>query len=73
MPQPTQHVEAGTGLIPSPRTAPDENPGALAAQAAGSAGWGAAVARGLGVIRGLRSLRPVEARRQEAYGEVDGQ
>ncbi|GLW73195.1 hypothetical protein Kpho02_54940 [Kitasatospora phosalacinea] len=74
MPQATQHIEPGTGLIPAPRTAPDGAPGApRPAAAPQDAGWGAALLRGVAVVRGLRSLRPVEARPQRGYGEVDGQ
>lgn len=72
MPQATQQIEPGTGLIPAPRTAPDDAPGLPGAQPA-QEGWGPTLARGFAVLRGLRSLRPVEARRQEPYGEVDGQ
>ncbi|MFJ5926941.1 hypothetical protein ACIQF6_30555 [Kitasatospora sp. NPDC092948] len=73
MPQATQHTEAGTGLIPSPRTSPD---GVVSAARVGEPRperWGAVLARGFAVARGLRSLRPVPAKEQQSYGEVDGQ
>ncbi|MFD8599981.1 hypothetical protein ACFV1L_33740 [Kitasatospora sp. NPDC059646] len=73
MPQATQHIRPGTGLIPAPRTAPD---GALAiprADAPQPEGWGAALARCFTVARSLRSLRPVPAKQPQPYGEVDGQ
>ncbi|MFF4345147.1 hypothetical protein ACFY00_35170 [Kitasatospora sp. NPDC001540] len=74
MPQATQHIEPGTGLIPAPRTAPDGAPGSSRpATAPRGEGWGATLLRGVAVVRGLRSLRPVEARPQRGYGEVDGQ
>ncbi|MFI1519000.1 hypothetical protein [Kitasatospora cineracea] len=74
MPQATQHIEPGTGLIPAPRTAPDGVPGAARPAAAPPReGWGSALRRGIAVARGLRSLRPVAAGPQRGYGEVDGQ
>ncbi|RAJ38521.1 hypothetical protein K353_04072 [Kitasatospora sp. SolWspMP-SS2h] len=74
MPQATQRTEPGTGLIPVPRTAPDGAPGAARPTAAPPReGWGAALLRGIAVARSLRSLRPVAARPQRGYGEVDGQ
>ncbi|MFE1316410.1 hypothetical protein [Kitasatospora phosalacinea] len=74
MPQATQHTEPGTGLIPAPRTAPDGAPGSPRPAAdPRDEGWGAALLRGVAVVRGLRSLRPVAARPQRGYGEVDGQ
>ncbi|BAJ30068.1 MULTISPECIES: hypothetical protein [Kitasatospora] len=74
MPQATQRTEPGTGLIPAPRTAPDGAPaGPRRHPAAPADGWGRALLRGVSVARGLRSLRPVAARPQPGYGEVDGQ
>ncbi|MGW4803861.1 hypothetical protein [Kitasatospora sp. NPDC004272] len=77
MPQATQRTEPGTGLIPAPRTAPDGAPGGP--RPAGRSadprpeGWTAALRHGVAVLRGLGSLRPVDARPQRGYGEVDGQ
>ncbi|QKW20987.1 hypothetical protein HUT16_19725 [Kitasatospora sp. NA04385] len=74
MPQATQHIEPGTGLIPAPRTAPDDAPGGpRPAVGTGREDWAAALRHGVAVLRGLRSLRPVAARPQRGYGEVDGQ
>ncbi|WP_033219295.1 hypothetical protein [Kitasatospora phosalacinea] len=74
MPQATQQTEPGTGLIPVPRTAPDGVPGdPRPAAERGSEGWATALRHGVAVVRGLRALRPVPARPQRGYGEVDGQ
>jgi len=77
MPQATQHTGPGTGLIPAPRTAPDGAPGAARPEGRAAdprpEGWTSALRHGVAVLRGLRSLRPVAARPQRGYGEVDGQ
>ncbi|MFD7644047.1 hypothetical protein ACFV4P_25725 [Kitasatospora sp. NPDC059795] len=73
MPQATQRIEPGTGLIPAPRTAPDGATAATPREEPQPEGWRAALARGFAVARSMRSLRPVAARGQQSYGEADGQ
>ncbi|MFD9123748.1 hypothetical protein [Kitasatospora sp. NPDC059571] len=58
------------GLVPGQRTPADPTP-LRAVPPAG--GLFATARRAFEVARGLRSLRPVTARPQEPYGEVDGQ
>ncbi|MEV4560413.1 hypothetical protein AB0K51_25915 [Kitasatospora sp. NPDC049285] len=72
MPQATQHTEPATGLIPTPRTALDDAPPAWAGTTRPKS-LGAVLQRGFSVARGVFSLRPVAARPQPGYGEVDGQ
>jgi hypothetical protein len=57
------------GLVPGQRT-PAGPPSTPAAPAPGLL---ASVRRAFEVVRGLPRLRPVTARPQEPYGEVDGQ
>ncbi|GGQ89992.1 hypothetical protein [Kitasatospora griseola] len=71
MSQATQHTR--TGLIPAPRTAPDGSAPVARAVEPRPERWGAVLARCSAVARGLRSLRPVAAKEQPSYGEVDGQ
>ncbi|MGW4384559.1 hypothetical protein [Kitasatospora sp. NPDC004531] len=75
MPQATQHIEPGTGLIPTPRTATTAAEPAAAARPGvpQPEGWRATLKRGLAVARSMRSLQPVAARKQQPYGEADGQ
>jgi hypothetical protein len=58
------------GLVPGQRTPADPSAAPAAASAPGLL---AAVRRAFEVARGLPRLRPVTARPQEPYGEVDGQ
>ncbi|PBC78400.1 hypothetical protein BX265_3167 [Streptomyces sp. TLI_235] len=60
-----------TGLIPGQR--PPVEPPVEPAADAPPAGGLAALRRAFAVARGLCTLRPVPARVQEPYGEVDGQ
>ncbi|MEV7180430.1 hypothetical protein [Kitasatospora sp. NPDC093679] len=60
-----------TRLIPGQRP-PAESPFVPPAAGPGT-GPVSALRRAFAVARGLRTLRPVPARAQESYGEVDGQ
>ncbi|MEV6209185.1 hypothetical protein [Kitasatospora sp. NPDC051914] len=71
MTQTARSTAPATGLIPGQR--PPAEPPVVPAAAEPETGLGAALRRGFAVARGLRSLRPVPARTQEPYGEVDGQ
>ncbi|MFD8483390.1 hypothetical protein [Kitasatospora sp. NPDC059673] len=73
MPQATQHIEPGTGLIPAPRTSPDGAAADARPDAPQPERRRAAFARGFAVVRSIRSLRPVAAKEPQPYGEVDGQ
>ncbi|MFG2819322.1 hypothetical protein ACGFX4_07835 [Kitasatospora sp. NPDC048365] len=69
MTQTAQHTEPVTGLVPAPRRPLDPEP-APAAEPRTPVGE---LRRAFAVLRGLRTLRPVAARPQPGYGEVDGQ
>ncbi|MFF0297816.1 hypothetical protein ACFYS8_14725 [Kitasatospora sp. NPDC004615] len=74
MPQVTQRIEHGTGLIPAPRATSDGSAAGTRSDALPQPeGWGATLARCFAVARSLRSLRPVTAKDPQPYGEVDGQ
>jgi hypothetical protein len=67
MTQTTPAARPATGLVPAQRT-PLAGPGRTPAAPAVSTGR-----RLLAIALGFRSLRSVPARRQESYGECDGQ
>ncbi|GAA2740105.1 MULTISPECIES: hypothetical protein [Kitasatospora] len=70
MTQTAQKIESVTGLVPGPRR--PEEPVTVGPRS-DAPGFADSARHAFALLRGLRSLRPVPARPQRPYGEVDGQ